>query len=274
MTDTVQVPGAGPVHKKLLVAGGGGAAVFILWRYQKATKAAKAKAAADAKAVVSVDPATGLPLDPVTGLPYDPSTGLVMTPGGSLADQFSGVPPGPGTPNYTGPVIPQNNLQWTQDATKYLVATGYDAMAVAAALGAYLNRATLSPAQVVIVQAATAALGPPPFGGPYASVPTPTPVPLPSPLVAPTGLHVTGHGPHHLTVGWTAAAGAVTYHLGFTSHAGTSGNASSTATHATLTGLHPRTTYTITLTAVDAAGHRSAPATTTGTTPAATSRNR
>ena len=249
----VTVPGVGAVPKRYAYGIGGSVAVFVLWRYNQATK--KAKAAQDA-ATVSVDPATGLPLDPVTGLPYDPSTGLVMTGGGNLGDDYS-VPGGSGSSSvsYSGPVIPQNNLQWTQDAQTYLVGNGYEQTAVAAALGAYLNRATLTTAQVAIVQAAVAAVGPPPFGGPYSITPTPS---TSAPVMPVTGLVVTERGPDYIALMWSASESPqiAGYHIKETSPIGASDQDTS-ATSYTKRQLVPGIVHTFTVYAVNKSGQRS-----------------
>lgn len=251
---SVTVPGVGAVPKRYAYGATGAAAIFILWRYQQATK--KAKAAADAAAAVSVDPATGLPLDPVTGLPYDPSTGLVMTGGGDLGDGYS-VPGGSGSSNsgYSGPTIPQNNLQWTQDATTYLHGLGYEATAVSAALGAYLNRGTLTSSQVTIVQAAIAALGPPPFGGPYSLTPTPSGT---EPVQPVTGLVVTERGPDYIALMWSASESpnVASYHIKETSPIGAS-DQDTTGTSYTKRQLVPGIVHTFTVYAVNKSGQRS-----------------
>jgi hypothetical protein len=250
----VQIPGVGSVPRKYAIAGAGGAAVFVLWRYQRATK--KAQAAKDAAATVSVDPATGLPLDPVTGLPYDPSTGLVMTGGGNLGDQYS-VPGGSGSSStsYAGPTIPQNNLQWTQDATTYLTGLGYEQTAVAGALGAYLNRATLTTTQVTIVQAATAAVGPPPYGGPYSLTPTPSTT---APVMPPGGLVVTERGQDYIALMWSASdsPNIASYHIKETSPIGAS-DQDTTGTSYTKRQLVPGIVHTFTVYAVNKSGQRS-----------------
>ena len=258
----VQVPGAGSVPKKYVILGAGGAAVFILYRYNKATKAKQAAAAA---ATVSVDPATGLPLDPVTGLPYDPSTGLDVTGGGNLGDEYS-VPGGAGSTSttYSGPTIPQNNLQWSQDATSYLQGLGYEATSVAAALGAYLNRATLDTSQVAIVQAAIAALGPPPYGGPYSLTPTPSTT---TPVMPVTNLVVTERGPDYIALMWSASQSPNVdhYHIAETSPIGASDQDTS-GTQYTKRQLVAGVVHTFTVYAVNKSGQRSPGVTAIGQT--------
>jgi hypothetical protein len=231
---SVEVPAVGRVPRVWVYGSLGGAAAYVAWRYHKAS-------AAKAAAVLSVDP--------ITGLPVDAASGLELTPSGSTSDAYS-VPGGgtyyQGGTSYSGPTIPQNNLQWSQNAASYLTGIGYDGPTVAAALGAYLARATLSGEQTTIVQAAVAAVGPPPYGGPYGTVPSPGAAPAPV-----SNLVVTERAPHQISLMWNASVtpGVIKYHVAERSPIGAS-DQDTTATMYTKQGLVINTSHTFTVTAI------------------------
>ena len=76
---------------------------------------------------------------------------------------------GNSTGSYTSvdPEAIDTNAEWTNDAATKLTNAGWNATDVYTALGKYLNRQGLTADQITIVQAAIAASGPPPVGGPY-----------------------------------------------------------------------------------------------------------
>jgi hypothetical protein len=88
-------------------------------------------------------------------------------------------------PGTTDPEAINTNAQWTQAAVLSLQSAGWEASAVYVALGKLLAFKDLSSAEVQIAQAAKAAVGEPPQGGPY-------PIKEALPAATPTGPTPTG----------------------------------------------------------------------------------
>jgi hypothetical protein len=105
------------------------------------------------------------------------------------------------------------NAKWTQAAVETLQGAGWDATAVFSALGKLLAFKTLSATEADIAQAAKAAQGEPPVGGPY---PIKEGLPVPSPSTNPTkvtGLRVTSSGKTTIGLDWASNPGARGYKL-------------------------------------------------------------
>lgn len=82
---------------------------------------------------------------------------------------FGGVSSMPYTPPVATEVI-DTNAEWTTAAVEAMAALSYDGATVAAALGKYLAKQALTPAQAEMVTTARGLVGEPPVGGPYAII--------------------------------------------------------------------------------------------------------
>ncbi len=191
---TVNVPGIGPV-KDAYVWGGialvAGIVGYAWWRK------------------------SSTPTDFVGAEPDDYATSDYESPLGWTGGNSTG--------NYPSldPNAIDTNGEWTLAAVSTLVDAGWDASAVFIALGKYLARQRLTANQIEIVQAAIAAHGTPPSGGPFPileTLPEPPstgdPDPTPDPatkLPAPQGFRVIQSWPDALTLGWNQVEGATGY---------------------------------------------------------------
>lgn len=182
-----------PGWGKAAVIGGGGLAVYALYRYKQNASASSSSSSTTSTAN-AIDPTTGMPysedntVDPLTGETYleeaqqygsvsaaesAVSGGYGATGYGSslLADE-SGLAYGSsysdgmdyGNTDTASTVEFPDNASWAQAAQAGLTGVGYTSTDVSGALGAYLARMPLSSTQVSIVQAAIAEYGPPPVG--------------------------------------------------------------------------------------------------------------
>lgn len=173
MTESAPSPGGRFKPNKWWLIGGGVAVALVYYEYKKARSVAPT--ATDTGVDNSgIDPATGVSYaeedaagytgasSAVTGSPYGSLGGLsynAATGQWQLANS-----PTTGTTGGSS-----TNSSWAQAATNYLVGEGFDTQATINAIGAYLNGAQLTQAQLNIVQAALGYQGTPPVG-----VPTPT----------------------------------------------------------------------------------------------------
>lgn len=191
---TVNVPGVGPVKDTYVWAGialTAGIVGYAWWRK------------------------SSTPTDFVGAEPEDYATSDYESPLGSTGGNSTG--------SYSSldPNAIDTNGEWTIAAVDTLSDAGWDASAVFIALGKYLARQRLTANQIEIVQAAIAAHGTPPVGGPYPILETlpdppstgdPDPVPDPeTKLPAPTGFRVIQSWNNALMVGWNAVTGAKGY---------------------------------------------------------------
>lgn len=141
------------VDGKWWLIGGTAAAGVVYWAYKKSSKSTAAP----------TDPN----IDPNTGLPYGYDTGSSSPVTGVTPSYYY-------NPTTSGTTSPTTNAQWAQAAEEYMTQQGYDALAVAAALGKYLTNQNLTDDQLSIVQTAIAFEGYPPTS-------------VPAPHVAPPG---------------------------------------------------------------------------------------
>jgi hypothetical protein len=116
---------------------------------------------------------------PTTGVPYDPNT---EAPSQGIV----------------------TNAEWSQFATDRLNGLGYDPIAVADALGLFLDRKPLAPAQANIARAAISQAGEPPQGRPWTVIVAQAPAALPA-LGSFRAAAVAGR-PDRLLVTWAAPA--------------------------------------------------------------------
>lgn len=210
----IKLPGIGNVPKPALIAVGA-ASVGILayaWYKHKATgdpSADLSGGTTDSTVDPSIDPATGVPYADEYG--YSNSGGYYL---GGVTDPSTGTVITGGTGG-TGVVTITTNAQWAQAAQSYLASIGgYDATAVAAALGAGLLGHYMTPDQLGIWNAAVAFEGNPPGGYPPINTTPPSGNPPPSQLLpAPSGFRYTAKTYHSVTLTWNPVPGALEYHV-------------------------------------------------------------
>lgn len=138
---TVTLPGMGNVKREWLYVGGAlvvGIVGYAWWRHRGQAAAAAA------------------PVDP-NSIPATDYTN---------PEQYTG---GNSTGNYdtTGGTVISTNDQWTQKAVSLLSDSGFESQFVVTTLGKWLARQPLTQQEIELVQAAKAAAGDPPVGGPY-----------------------------------------------------------------------------------------------------------
>lgn len=246
----VKLPGIGNVPKPALIAVGVASVGILAYAWYRHSNAApvNTSASTNTPSDTSIDPATGVPYadefgytNSGYGFPgiYDPSTGSTI-----------------GTGVGTGTVTTvTTNAAWSQAAQSYLASIGgFDATAVAAALGAGLLGHYMTPDQVGIWNAAIAFEGNPPNGYPPLNTIPPIGNPPPSSLPpAPAGFHITGTTKSSVGMAWTAVPGAMGYHIKVTG----GGLNHTVVTHNltySVSALHKSTTYTFYVMAYNAAG--------------------
>lgn len=141
MAETMNIPAIGKVKTTYVWVGGALVAGIVGYAYWKKSQEAPTD-------FVGASP------DDFGATDYDSPLG---SSGGNSTGQFTSVDPD----------AIDTNGEWTQAAIEKLTSYGWESTAVATALGRYLSRQGLTEEQVTIVQAALAAFGPPPVGGPY-----------------------------------------------------------------------------------------------------------
>jgi hypothetical protein len=142
MAETINVPGLGPTKSAYVYAGGAlviGIVGYAWW------KNSQNQAQTD---FVGASP------DDFGVSDYDSPLG---NSGGNSGGSYDS----------TDPDALTTNAKWTAFAIEKLAQWNYDAGAVSSALGKYLARQPLTETEIGIVQAAIAAAGSPPIGGPY-----------------------------------------------------------------------------------------------------------
>jgi hypothetical protein len=246
---TITLPGVGEVKRQHALIGGAACAgiVGVAWLRRGRGDVA------DAEAEYAASEPTATEGDYGSG-GYAAGVDSYVNPGGSTV--VGGSPVSEIDPDS---LPPSTNSAWTQRSIGKLADVGWDAQAVAGALGRYLGRQTLANAgEVEIVRTAIAMVGPPPVGDFSILMPTTAPAPSGSTtpakvaLAAPTGLKVDNSGTSYVTVRWTGVPGAVSYLVG---RSGTTYlEPSSLDNRETIKGLKPATKYTFTVRAVDSAG--------------------
>lgn len=225
----INVPGAGPVNKKVAIGIGTALVAFLAWRYWLA-----------GSGVESADETTE-----DTG--YEDGGTI---PGVEGATDWYGSGGGSSTGDDTSSTPQQirTNAQWSQYARDQLLVTdSYTGTAIGAALGNFLAGRPLSTQQQEIVRAAIALAGYPPVGTHVVIPGGDTDV-----TVAPSGLKVTGATSTSVSLSWGAVSGADEYRIyrsGVAVNVGTSRD-----TSATVGGLQPNTSYSFQVAALSAAG--------------------
>jgi len=142
MAETVNIPGIGPVDQRWAVAGVAlvvGIVGYAWWRRASVTvdETAEITPESDAFHEASVDA-------------YEGAFGTAaLTP-----HPVSG----------SGTLPPSTDAEWARRAQDILTRINYDPVIAAAAIGKYIGRQPLTPAEAEIVRVAIAQLGPPPVG--------------------------------------------------------------------------------------------------------------
>lgn len=231
MPDTVKIPGIGETKKAYAYIGGGlvlGIGGYAYYKYYE-NQAAQTAAAETANA-----PAQSIGTDMAT----DSGTGGYDYTGSAASSS-----------NVSSNVI-ATNADWTQQATAYLSGLGYDQQTVASTLGAFLAHQSLtSTTQQQIVQAAIAAYGNPPTGGPFnTSINTP---PSPSVPGSVTGIKATVLNDSEIQLTWSPTPGAAHYYIYVDTLAYNQGETPTTTFK--IVGLQPHTTHKIYMKAANVA---------------------
>lgn len=218
---TMKIPGVGPVEKKWVYVGGALVAGFVGYAYWNKTRADNAESGFSDYTTEDPDYA------------MDSGVDSYVNPGGSQAPV-----------NVDNESAPTTNPEWSKQASEYLIDTGYDPVAVAAALGMYFSRLPLTSKQAEIIRAAQGRFGPPPVGT-YPITSSPTTAPLPK-LTAPTGLSAHYIGSTSAGFLWNAVNGARWYTL----HLSNGKTYNTASTQLSISGLKKNTTYKVQVRAV------------------------
>lgn len=227
MAEDIDVPKIGKIQKKYVYGAAAVAAAYVGWRYYQSSQAA-------ASDVTTVTPDVNNPDVSASGVIGDAASGNV---------QYAGT-----TTSGNGILT---NADWTADAVNKLTATGgWDAASVYSALGDYLAAKPLSDTEQSIVRAAIAASGNPPVGT-FNVIPSTGDMTLP----APTGLKASSVTANSAVISWTAVPNAASYNL-YRSDTGSTviGQSGGSATSATLAGLQPNVSYSVSVAAVSTLG--------------------
>jgi len=219
----VDVPVVGSVDKRVLLGIGGGAALFIGWKYYQSRGSAAYDPNAEGADPGMEDPGV---LPGVSGaVSPDNSYGLGdgSTSTGTDSYGFHGT----------------TNSQWTQYVTTRLTQSAkWEYTEIVAALGNFIANRALTSDQQSIVQAAIAEAGYPPEGSHVIIPGGNTKI-----TVAPTGLKVTAVTTTSVTLSWNKVAGAQSYRVyrsGASTNVGSTDAANSTIV---VSGLQPNTPY-------------------------------
>lgn len=116
---------------------------------------------------------------------------------------------------------PKTNAEWTRRATELMRNIGYDAGAVASAIGKFLARTPLNKSEVDLVRASIGQAGYPPENGPWTVIEETPGAVTPSLTKAPTGFRYLGpqSKDHHRLV-WDPVPGATGYVIQYTGPGG------------------------------------------------------
>lgn len=227
----VSLPGGKKVPKKAAYIGGALALGYVGWRWYTASTADTGPAAG-----------TGIYTTPDQTEIGDSATGGSLSVGGNTGSTSA---------DGTNPNAVNTNADWTQRAADVLASAGYDQAVVYAALGEFIARRSLDPAEATIALAALAAMGQPPIGGPYsvieeAATGTGT-------LPAPTNLRSGGSSTDTvIRLKWDAVPGAGSYRI-FRTDLGSEPIGTSIDTVGEARGLTPNKSYSFYVVAVSTA---------------------
>lgn len=229
MQGTVDAPVVGRVKKVYVLVPLGLAGAFVAWRWYQAAQ----------------EPAPDPTADGVYGNDDLSEYGL-STSGGS--QPVTGNNGAIETDGRTSDV--DTNAEWTNKAVELLANSGYDPMAVSAALGEFLDRRALDKAEASIARAAIGRAGQPPEGRPWSVLEEATTGS--GKLAAPKGLKAGGTAtPTAVPLTWDKVDGA----LGYRIYRATGENVGySLDTKFTATGLQPDTAYPFSVAAVNTSG--------------------
>lgn len=233
MSANVDVPGVGPVNKRVVIGLSVGLVAFIGWRYYAASSVSSA---GDEESAGDSGYEDGGTIPAVAG-----ATDWYGSGGGSGGGSGT-APDGTSTQILT-------NQQWSAYARDQLLAVdAYNGQAISEALGNYLSGAPLSKEQQQIVRAAIGYAGYPPVGthvlipGGDATVTT-----------APTGLRQTGVSQTSVNLSWDPMDGVSSFAV-YRTDVSVPTSVSRTGTTATVGGLTPNTSYTFQVAALSSSG--------------------
>jgi len=229
MSEQIDVPGAGPVDKRVVIGLSAALLAFLAWRYFLAGSG-DLEAAEEGEEPGFEDAGT---LPAIEG-----ATDWYGAGGGTSVGDITASTPQRIT----------TNAQWSQYARALLLETdSYSGQAIGEALGNYLAGRPLSSQQQQIVMAAIALAGYPPVGTHVVIPGGDTEV-----KVAPTGLKIVSATSTAITLSWGAVSGASEYRIyrnGVAQNVG-----SSRDTTGQVGGLQPNTSYTFQVAALSASG--------------------
>lgn len=212
MAATIELPAVGPVKREVVVVGAAGVGlVGIIW-WRRARESAAAEPLAEEPTAEAGDYAAGVDA-------YANPAGGSTVVGGSAVTEID-----------PDDMPPTSNPQWATRAVGKLSDVGWDPMLTTKALAKYLTRTHLgSSAEVEIVRAAVAMVGPPPVGEfsilmpvtpakPSGSTTTPKPKPAateakPKPKA---GVSVTVQAWRAQNTPWQSSVGGIAKHYGKT----------------------------------------------------------
>lgn len=193
----VDVPGVGPVDKRVLAGVGVGTAALVAYIYWRRTQ--------------NMMPAESD--DPVI---EDFDNGELTDTGdygGGGAWRFAPTPTGDVS---DGSTAPHTNPEWTARAQEALAGAGFSVSSSTTALGKYLARQPLTATEATLVRNALGLVGSPPDGA-YSVILVPDPVKPTTPTVAlpkaPTGLKAANITATGARVTWTPVKGAIGYQV-------------------------------------------------------------
>lgn len=243
---TVDIPGVGPVDKRVAIGIAGGTVCLIGYIYWRRGNSSGGAGGGEEEVPAEFD-----------------EGGLLDTGeyGGGKAWNYAPISDATSS-GYTGAEgVPRTNAEWTQMAVGYLEQVGRDPGLAADAIGSYLAGEKLTPAQATMIRTALGGVGAPPTGVHSIVIDTAAPSTPTTPggtTTSKPGRPVPGArsvSRASITVGWAPVPGATKYEI--KKHTGQV--VSQTATYITISGLKRNVRYRFFVTAVNAAG-KSAPA--------------
>lgn len=233
-----------------------GAFVVVWYVVEKRNSSSAATAAAATGASTATgSTATDANVDPATGFDYGTTADEDQ-----LAQDYGTSGGSSSTAAYT------TNSAWQDAAINYLVGLGVDAVSANSAISAYLGSQTLTTTQQAQVNEAVTALGAPPQPPSPATTTSVVNPPGGGTMATnpPTGLTVTSTMSTAVGLKWNSTTNATGYTVTYTAPGKAAQTLSTSTPSATLSGLTPQTSYSISVQATPAdAGAGSATTTVT-----------
>lgn len=227
---TVTIPKIGKVKKAYVWAAVGLVGAYVAYRWYSAGTVG----AEDETSYTTSDVGEGVS-----------ASGVVGAGGASGNVQWAGS-----TTDGTSSDTIDTNAEWTQAATEWLTNQGRDPVAVADALGDFLDRKPLDDTEQSIARAAMGAYGQPPEGRPWTVIPQVGP----TTMTAPTNLRKWDETTStQIGVQWDPVPGAAHYRI-YRADLGSEPIGDSFDTKFWARGLAPNTTYKLQVAAVSTLG--------------------